>query len=76
MRGVTGIPNWVIVTRLGGLSYYHRYDEVVKRVVWCANLNKAKRFKCVGDLMEAYSVIPAMFKAFDEDDRFINYPLL
>ncbi len=64
-------PEWIICTDVGGRSFLHAIARhaTEKRdvVIWCANIDKAKRFKTLGEIAEAFAVIPEKFEAYEEN---------
>ncbi len=68
-------PQWVICTEVGGLSFIHemRKGTGADVPVFCASLDKAKRFASLGDLMEVLAMLPARLEAYEEDPRFIQW---
>lgn len=69
-------PAWVICTDVGGRTFLHEiaHHVIEKRdvLIWCANLEKAKRFSSIGDLCQAISYIPPKWEAYEEDPRLID----
>lgn len=62
-------PAWVILTDFGGRSFLHTIvlDPVGKidKVIWCKNIDKAKRFEALGELGQYLAAIPPRFEAYE-----------
>ena len=74
-RGGSESPKWVIVSDLGNATYLHDVQRRDGRDVpiWCCNLDKAKRFKTLGDVAEVLAILPSVLEAYEEDPRMIQW---
>jgi hypothetical protein len=73
---------YVICTDIGGRSFVHTiaHDVVGKidKVIWCANIDKARRFSDLGEIAQYFSAIPARFEAYEGNPEELrwNFPKL
>ena len=66
---------WVIVSEVGGLTFLHevKKGDRVDVPVFCGSLDKARRFRSLGEMMEVLAMIPSGFEAYEEDPRFLYW---
>jgi hypothetical protein len=67
-------PSWIICTDIGGRTFLRGIvdRQTEAKVIWTADLSYAKQFTTLGELAEAFAVIPESFEAYEERPDFID----
>ncbi len=68
-------PKWVIISEVGSTTFLH---EIKRRdgldvPIFCTSLDKARRFKNLGEVVEVLAFLPSFLEAYEEDPRMIQW---